>query len=153
MESADISVMKREPPKPMLKIRVAIENVTADKIMEVPGWVGGGDLIGQGVGQLLGGDAGKAVQAATATATLTDNAGNVYKQTSTLSVFGAKINFGEDHALRPGQSTQAELIFPPPLATAEFLRLELSPAGFSGSEALRFQIPKTMIGASPGTGN
>jgi hypothetical protein len=106
-------------------------------------------LIGQGVSQLLGGEAGQAVQAATATARLSDNAGNNYKQTSMLSVFGAKITFGEDHALRPGKSTQAELVFPPPLESVEYLRLELAPAGFNGTEPLRFQIPRAMIVGLP----
>ena len=35
-----------------------------------------------------------------------------------------------DLALRPGQSREAELVFPVPLPQIEFLRLELSPAGF-----------------------
>ena len=85
----------------MLKVRVTIENTSNDKIVEVPGWVGGGDLIGQGVGQLLGGEVGQAVQTATATAKLTDNAGNPYKQAPAMSVFGAQIELGGDHAVRP----------------------------------------------------
>ena len=151
LESSDISTMKRQPPQPMLKIRLAIENISTDKIVAVPGWVGGGDAISQGVGQLLGGEAGKAVQAATATAKLTDNVGNSYTQTPAHSVFGAKISFGEDPGVRPGDSTQAELIFKPPLETIEFLRLELSAGGFSGTDALRFQIPKAMIGGLSGS--
>jgi hypothetical protein len=149
MENTDLSTIGRSKPQPMLKIRVTLENTSSDKIVEVPGWVGGGDLISQGVGQLLGGEAGQAVQAATASAALSDNAGNKYKQASALSVFGAKISLGEDHALRPGQSKQAELVFPPPLETVEYLRLELAPAGFSGTDPLRFQIPKRAITGMP----
>jgi hypothetical protein len=32
------------------------------------------------------------------------------------------------------------------LETVEYLRLELPPAGFSGTDSLRFQIPKAMVG-------
>jgi hypothetical protein len=149
LESTDLSTLRRQKPQPMLKIRVTIANTSSDKIVEVPGWIGGGDLVGQGVAEILGGDAGKAVKAVSATATLTDNVGNPYKQTPMLSVFGAKIPFGEDHALRPGQTRQAELVFPPPLESVEYLRLELSAAGFSGSDALRFQIPRSMITGLP----
>lgn len=144
LESTDLSRMnKREKPRPMLKIRVEIENTSSDKIVEVPGWVGGGDLIGQGVGELLGGEAGKAVAAATATATLVDNVGNKYKQTPMISLFGVQLN--PDVAVRPGQKSEKDLVFPPPLASVEYLRLELSSGGFSGSEPLRFEIPKSMI--------
>jgi hypothetical protein len=149
MESSDLSTLRRPKPQPMLKLKVTIENISTDKIVEAPGWIGGGDLVGQGVGQLLGGEAGKAVQAATATAKLTDHAGNRYKQTPALSLFGGRIDFGADYALRPGESRQFELVFPPPLETVEYLRLELSAAGYGGTDALRFQIPRAMITGLP----
>lgn len=149
MESADLSRITRPTPQPMLKIQVTLENTSSDKIVEAPGWMGGGDLIGQGVGQLLGGEAGKAVQAATATATLTDNAGNNYKQVHGLSLFGAQLDFGADHALRPGNKKTVDLVFPPPLDSIEYLRLELSSGGFGGSDSLRFQIPRAMISGMP----
>lgn len=145
MESPDLSQIRRPKPQPMLKVRLTIENTSTDKIIEVPGWMGGGDLIGQGVGQLLGGEAGKALQAATATATLVDNIGNAYKQISTLSVFGAKLPGAGDAALRPGKSASLDLVFPPPLESIEYLRLESSPAGFSGAEPLRFQIRRALV--------
>lgn len=145
MESVDLSTLKKSKPQPMLKVVVTIENTTADRIVEVPGWPGGGDLIGTGVSELLGNDAGKALQSATATAKLNDNAGNAYKQVALMSLFGAQIQTA-DHAVRPGKSKQLELVFPPPLDTIEYLRIELSPAGFTGAEPLRFQIPKEMIG-------
>ncbi len=144
MENADFTTLKRPKPQPMLVVKVTIDNTSEDRIVEVPGWVGGGDLIGQGVGQLLGGEAGKAVQAATATATLVDNIGNPYKQTSGLMLSGLGA-LNRDVAVRPGQSSQQDLVFPPPLPKIEFLRLELAPAGFSGGEPLRFEIPKSMI--------
>ncbi|MGD9719970.1 MAG: GYF domain-containing protein [Pirellulales bacterium] len=149
LESGDLSIGRRQKPKPMLKVRIALQNISSDRIVSVPGWVGGGDLIGQGVGQLLGEEAGQAVQAATASARLADNVGNAYKQTHTLHVFGAQIDFNADHSLRPGDTKQVELIFNPPVASIEYLRLELTPAGFSGEDSLRFQIPRAMITGLP----
>jgi hypothetical protein len=145
MESSDLSKLSRPKPQPMLKIVISLENVSADRIVEAPGWIGGSDLIGQGVGQLLGGEAGKAVQSATATALLTDNVGNKYPQAHMLSLFGAQLNLGPEQGLRPGDAKQFELVFPPPLETIDYLRLELSPGGFGGEDPLRFQIPKEMI--------
>lgn len=157
LESSDLSTMKRGPLKPMLKVRVTIENTTADKMVEAPGWNGSagllggsgleGDLAGAVGGLLKDSETGKAVQAATAGATLVDNVGNNYKQTPAIQIFGAQSTFGEDAVILPGKSATKELVFSPPLEaeTIEYLRLELSPAGFSGSEPLRFQIPVAMI--------
>jgi hypothetical protein len=146
LENADISTLKRGKPEPMLKIRVEVANTSADRIVEFAGWVGGGDMISQGVTQLLGGsELGKAVQAAAPTAALADNIGNKYKQVPMMSVFGASIPGGQDLALRPSQSREAELIFRPPVDAVEYLRLELSPAAYGGSEPLRWQIPKASI--------
>ena len=78
-------------------------------------------------------------------AKLTDNIGNAYTQLSTVSVFGAQLPNGHDNSLRPGQTRQAEMVFPPPLPSIEFLHLELSPAAYGGSEPLRWEIPKTMV--------
>ena len=139
----------------MLKIRVTIENISTDKIVKVPGWMGGGGVLPSGLGDELGkllegSELGKTVQATSAVAKLTDNAGNPYDQTPALRVFGgAQSDLGEDHALRPGKSTQAELVFPPPLESVEYLRLELAPAGFNGTDSLRFQIPRAMIVGLP----
>ncbi len=148
LESADFSVVKRGKPQPMLKIRVAIENTTKDKIVKVPGWPGGGSSLTGGVdlsGLLKGSELGKTLEMATATATLRDNAGNDYPQTSALRLPGANAAFGQDSSLRPGNSSQKELVFPRPLDTIEYLRLELSPAGFGGVEPLRFEIQKSMV--------
>jgi hypothetical protein len=158
-ESSDFSKLKRGPPEPMLKVRVTIENITADKIVAVPGWPGaaGGLLSGVGAelaeaaGSLLkDSEAGKDLQSATAAAmaaaTLADNVGNAYPQFSAGQISGAQ-PLGEDPSLRPGNSSTKELYFPPPLEapSIEYLRLELAPAGFSGTEPLRFEIPMTMI--------
>jgi hypothetical protein len=149
MESADLSQITRRPKaQPMLKIRISLENTSTDRIVEAPGWMGGNDLIGKGVGELLGSsEAGKAVAAATATATLIDNVGNNYKQTSMISLAGVQLS--ADVAVRPGQKVEKELVFPPPLDTIEHLRLELAPAGFGGEEPLRFQISKAFLSEPP----
>jgi hypothetical protein len=146
LENADLSTMKKGKPQPMLKIRVKVTNTSADRIIEFAGWVGGGDMIAQGVTQLLSGsELGKAVQAAAPVASLADNIGNPYKQVPGVSVFGTQLPAGQDLALRPAQSREAELVFPPPLESIEYLRLELSPAAYGGSEPLRWQIPKALI--------
>jgi hypothetical protein len=138
----------------MLKIRVELTNSSSDRIVEFAGWVGGGDMIARGVTQLLGtSELGKAVQSASPTASLVDNIGNPYKQVPTMSVFGAKLPGAADLALRPAESRQSELVFPLPLDTVEYLRLELSPAAYGGNEPLRWQIPKAAFkpAAAPGT--
>jgi hypothetical protein len=154
LEGNDLSTLRAGKPQPMLKIRVTITNMTKDKIVEVPGWPGGGSLLGQGtdVSALLKGskllegtEAGKTLDAASASGTLTDNVGNKYPQTPSLRVMGAAASISEYKALRPESTVQRELVFDPPLPTIEYLRLELSPAGFGGTEPLRFQIPKSMI--------
>lgn len=145
LENVDLSNMnKRQKPQPMLKIRVAIENTTTDKIVDVPGWTGAGGMVPKELEAAVEAALGKSGQGATATALLTDNAGNNYKQTPLHMIFGAKI-VPQDQSLRPGKLTEAELVFPPPLDAIEYLRLELPPSGFSGSEPLRFQIPKAAI--------
>jgi hypothetical protein len=146
LEASDLSTLKRQKPQPMLKLKIAVENTTADKIVQFTGWIGGGDAIGQGVGQLLqGSELGKAVQSATPTTKLTDNIGNPYQQTAAVSVFGTQLPSTQDNSLRPGQTRQVELVFPPPLPSIEFLRLELSPAAYGGAEPLRWQVPKDAI--------
>ena len=146
LEGNDPSRLKRQKPQPMLKVRVTIENTTADKIVEFAGWVGGGDLVGAGLSNLLGGEAGKALASATASTTLADNVGNKYPQTPMMSIFGAGLNLGKDNSIRPGKSAEGELVFPPPLETIEYLRLELAGTAFGSSEPLRFQIPRAFIG-------
>ncbi|HEV3136420.1 MAG TPA: hypothetical protein VGZ26_00925 [Pirellulales bacterium] len=142
----DITTMKKGKPQPMLKIKVVIENTSQDKIVEFPGWIGGGDLVGPGLGQLVGGEAGGALaQLAGSGAILADNFGNKYKQTPINLIFGGALTMNQDNSIRPGKVAEKELLFAPPLETIEYLRLELPPAGFSGTDSLRFQIPKAMI--------
>jgi hypothetical protein len=145
LESGDLSTMnRRQKPQPMLKIRIAIENTTPDKIIDVPGWTGAGGLVPKELEAAVEAALGKSGQGVTATALLTDNGGNNYKQTPLHMIFGAKI-VPQDQSLRPGKVTETELVFPPPLDAIEYLRLELPPSGFGGSEPLRFQIPKAAI--------
>ncbi len=149
LEGGDLSLGtfgKRQKPQPMLKVRVAMENTSADKILEFGGWHGTADMLGQGVGELLGGELAKAAKSASAAALLTDNINNKYKQIPTFSIAGAPIALGGANAsLRPGKTIESDLVFEPPLESIEYLRLELSPAAFGGTDSLRFQIPKEMI--------
>jgi len=145
LENTDLTSMKRQKPQPMLKLVIEVENATEDRIIEFVGWNGGGDLISQGVGQLLGGEVGKAVQSATATAALADNIGNPYKQTPPAMLATAQLIGGKDHSVRPGATAKAELIFPPPLASIEFLRLQLPAVVFGSEETIRFHIPRASI--------
>jgi hypothetical protein len=140
----DITTFKKPKPQPMLKIKVVLENISTDKIVEFPGW---SELAGQGLGELLGSnEAGGALAKLTGSgAILTDQVGNKYKQTPISLVFGGALTVNQDNAIRPGQSAAKELLFAPPLETIEYLRLELPPGGFGGSESLRFQIPKDMV--------
>jgi hypothetical protein len=143
----DLFSGKPVKPIPMLKIRLRLENTSTDKIVECPGWPGSssGGLVGGDVGKLLeGSELGKAVQAAAPGATLVDNVGNPYKQTPAIMLFGGK-SFTQDLSVRPGGKSEPEVVFQPPLETIEYVRLELSPAGFSGSEPLRFQIENAAI--------
>ena len=148
LEGGDLSLGtfgKRQKPQPMLKVRVAMENTSADKILEFGGWHGTADMLGQGVGDLLGGELAKAAKSASAGALLTDNINNKYKQQPTFSIAGAPIALGANASLRPGKTIESDLVFEPPLESVEYLRLELSPAAFNGTDSLRFQIPKEMI--------
>ncbi len=154
LESGDLSRLGKQKSQPMLKITVTVENTSKDKIMEVPLWHGGGGELPAGLGDLVGGELGKAVQGASASVNLADNIGNKYKQSPTMMLFGNTVTVGKDNAVRPAATAKADLVFPPPLDTIEYLRLELSPAGFGGTEPLRFQIPKSMItGLAPPAGN
>jgi hypothetical protein len=147
LENSDPTSLKRQKPQPMLKVRVMIENTSTDRIVEFGGWIGGGDLVGEGLGNLLGNEASKALASVTASTVMVDNIGNKYPQTPLISLFGASI--GKDNSIRPGKSSVGELVFRPPLPAIEYLRLELSPVAFGGSEPLRFQIPRAMIDGLP----
>ncbi len=112
LESTDLTKITAAKSQPMLRIRVAIENTSADKIVRVPGWTGmGAGALGGQLGGLLGEQA-KELQSATATAQLLDNAGNSYPQTPAFQLFGAQSLLGEDSSLRPGNSTEKVLGVP-----------------------------------------
>jgi hypothetical protein len=147
IESMDLSTLKAAKPKPMLMVRVSVENIAQDKVVEFAGWLGGAELVGQGVNQLLGsGELGKALQSATAGAVLKDNLGYPYKLIPQIQLMGGGLKLdGGVVPLRPGESSKAELVFPVPDSKIEYLRLELSPNAYGGSEPLRFQIPKAMV--------
>jgi hypothetical protein len=157
LESADFARARPGKAQPMLRIRITIENISQDKIVQVPGWSGGigggldGGLNEQIGGLLKGSELGKAVETAagaTATAKLSDNAGNNYPQTPALRIFG-NTSLSDNPELRPAVRVQKEVVFSPPLDQIEFLRLELPAVGFSGTDALRFQIPRGMVAGLP----
>jgi hypothetical protein len=145
LENLDFGSMKRGKPQPMLSIKVQITNGSTDKILTVGGWPGGGNaMLSQVEGLLKDSELGKSVQSTTAAATLSDNIGNSYPQTPAIQLpAGAALT--ADNSLRPAGVVVKQVVFPPPLATIEFLRLELAPGGFGGTEPLRFEIPKPMI--------
>jgi hypothetical protein len=146
LESLDLAQMKRSKPQPMLRVRVSIENLSADKIATVPGWNAAAGALPSGVGDLLkGSELGSQLESATATARLTDQAGNSFLQTPAIRLSTAQADLGASPSVRPGESVEKDLLFDPPLETSEYLRLELPAAGFGGSESLRFQIPRAMF--------
>jgi hypothetical protein len=149
LESANFAQMSRGKPQPLLRVRVSIENISPDKIVAVPGWNGGSSL-GGGVGDLLqGSELGKQFAAASAGGTLTDDKNNNYPQTPAIRLPAAQADLDANPALRPMETVEKQLVFDPPIGSAEYLRLELPAVGFSGSEPLRFQIPKTMFAPPP----
>jgi hypothetical protein len=148
LESASLTQIARSKPEKKLRVRVAIENVSMNQIVAVPGWNGGGALP-DGVGDLLkGSELGGQLSAATATAVLTDNIGNNYPQVPALRLPAAQADLNPNPAVRPGQKIEKLIVFDHPLDSVEYLRLELPSSGFSGAEPLRFQIPKSMLPAT-----
>lgn len=145
LESLDFTQVKRNKAQPMLHVRVSIENLSMDKIVAVPGWNGSTGALPSGVGKLLeGSELGSQLESATATARLTDQAGNSFVQVPAVRLSAAQADLSASPAVRPGGTVQKDLLFDPPLDSSEYLRLELPASGFSGSEPLRFQIPRAM---------
>ena len=146
LESLDFAQVKRSKAQPMLHVRVSIENLSMDKIASVPGWSASSGALPSGVGDLLkGSELGSQLESATATALLTDQAGNSFVQVPAVRLSAAQADLGASPTVRPGETVQKDLLFDPPLETSEYLRLELPAAGFGGSEPLRFQIPRAMF--------
>lgn len=147
LESANPLSMKREKPAPYLHVRVLLENISTDKIVSAPGWMGagGGSSALGAVGQALGdSEIGKQLTGATATALLVDDKGNTYPQIEAIRLPSSQAEMGRNPSLRPGESSEKHLLFDRPIDSVEYLRIELAPGGFGGSEPLRFQIPKAM---------
>ncbi len=130
----------------MLHVSISIENLTKDKVISVPGWNGPVAGLPSGVSDLLkGSELGGQLESATATATLTDQAGNFFPQTPAVRLSAAQVDLSASPAVGPSKTVQRELLFDPPLESSEYLRLELPASGFSGSEPIRFQIPRAMF--------
>jgi len=147
LESANPLSMTREKAAPYLHVRVQLENISTDKIVTAPGWMGaGGSSSALGaVGQALGeSDIGKQLAGATAAAILVDDKGNSYPQIEAIRLPSSQAELGRNPSLRPGESNEKHLLFDRPIDNVEYLRIELAPGGFGGSEPLRFQIPKSM---------
>jgi hypothetical protein len=147
LESANPLSMQREKAAPYLHVQVRLENISADKIVNVPGWMGAGGNSGAlgMVGQALGDSPiGKQLAGATAAATLVDDKGNGYPQIEAIRLPSAHAELGASPSLRPGESSEKHLLFDRPIDTAQFLRIELAPTGFGGTEPLRFQISRAI---------
>ncbi len=147
LESANPLSMKREKAAPYLHIRVQLENISTDKIVSAPGWMvasGSSGALGA-VGQALGDSTlGKQLVGATAVALLVDDKGNAYPQIEAIRLPSSQAELGNNLSLRPGESSEKHLLFDRPIDNVEYLRIELAPGGFGGSEPLRFQVPRSM---------
>ncbi len=106
-----------------LLIVVEVRNTSATQKMDYIGWVDGGLARGGG---------------------LIDNFGNVYKPKSLdeVSIPGSH----PPMSIYPGRTGHEVMAFEPPIAKAEFLRLELSAAAFGVDDVVRLLIPVKMIG-------
>jgi hypothetical protein len=140
----DLLSGKPRKPEPRLKVRIAIENTSANRIVNCPGWSGGAGLVPAELETAVAGALGESSAAVSSTATLVDDVGNKYQQTPALMLFGDK-SLMKDPALRPGEKRELDVVFATPLETIEYVRLELSANGFQGTEPLRFQIPQAAI--------
>ena len=101
-----------------LLIGVEVQNLSATRKVDFIGWTRDGIARG---------------------ARLTDNFGNVYKPlpVGRLAVAGQ----GPPMSIYPSKSGRELLAFEPPIAKAEFLRLELSAVAFGKDNVVRLMIP------------
>jgi hypothetical protein len=80
---------------------------------------------------------------------LTDNFKNIYKlitsSTDLLSMVGGGSGGSAAVSIMPVQTVADILTFEPPVAKAQYLRLELPAENFGGKGTLYFQIPRSMI--------
>jgi hypothetical protein len=105
-----------------LLIGVEVRNLSATRKVDFIGWTR--DEIARG-------------------ARLTDNFGNAYKPlpVGRLAVAGQ----GPPMSIYPSKSGRELLAFEPPIAKAEFLRLELSAVAFGKDDVVRLMIPTKMV--------
>lgn len=109
-----------------LKIRLSIANLGRTKKLDYESW---GDLDGLRSSHIP---------------KLSDNFDNEY--TPLISASGLKVaDQLTRESIYPGKSVSDVLVFEPPIATADFLRLELPADAFGGTGKLRLKIPKDMI--------
>jgi hypothetical protein len=140
----DLLSGKPRKSEPRLKLRIAIENTSTNRIVNCPGWPGGTGLMSAELEKAVAGALGDGTANVASTATLVDDVGNQYQQTPALMLFGDK-SLMKDAALRPGEKRELDVVFATPLETIEYVRLELSANGFEGTDSLRFQIPQAAI--------
>ena len=113
----------------MATIQISIANLGQTKKLQYESWGSSGSFL------------------STDHATLSDNFDNKYN----LMRFGALTPVKGQRTLEslyPGKSVSDVLVFEPPIATADFLKLELSAEAFGGTGKLRLKIPRSMISGS-----
>jgi hypothetical protein len=111
-------------PEEYLIVTLALNNLGATKKLDFTGFASGGSI-----SRLV---------------TLVDDLGNQYKQ---KRFRGAKVEGqASSESLYPGKQLSDVLVFEPPIAKAETLKLRLPAAAFGGAGALKFRIPAEMIG-------
>jgi hypothetical protein len=105
-----------------LLIGIEVRNTGATRKVDFSGWASDGIARG---------------------ARLTDNFGNVYKPVPVgrLAVAGSRLPL----SIYPNKTGREVLAFEPPIAKAEFLRLELSAVAFGKDDVVRLTIPAKMI--------
>jgi hypothetical protein len=126
--SVKIAIVAKTPSRPgktdeeRLLIGIEVRNTDATRKVDFSGWASDGIARG---------------------ARLTDNFGNVYKPMplGRLAVAGSRLPM----SIYPNQSGREVLAFEPPIAKAEFLRLELSAVAFGKDDVVRLTIPAKMI--------
>lgn len=113
----------------MATIQLSIANLGQTKKLQYESWGSSGSFL------------------STDYATLSDNFDNKY----ILMRFGALTPVKGQRTLEslyPGKSVTDVLVFEPPIATADYLKLELSAEAFGGTGKLRLKIPRNMISGS-----
>ena len=105
-----------------LLIGVEVRNLSATRKVDYVGWTRDGMARG---------------------ARLTDNFGNVYKPLPVGRVSAAGPH--PPMSIYPSKSGREVLAFEPPIAKAEFLRIELSAVAFGKDDVVRLTIPAKMI--------